>query len=404
MDEAAEVYATPDDATETNTDTSTPEGGSESDTSHEDEDERQGVSRRRLYPGRARSRFDAESRRLDTTGTDLSDRVDGLRQGYKVRKSKRREDEDEEPETLEAKIARLKREIEECKVEAEQEQQVEGEVEVEGEETTSDAIEALSRIMSGLDVLPSTATKKRGHARMGSAYHDAPTIPPSSTEEQQQQQQHAPASAATEQTTLTNITSFDTRLSALETALGLPSLPPTTELSALTSPLLPTIALLDHQIATLTTATSLQALEAASTKIHALKTSAESLTQPQSPTSSAEEEEEKENPLSSEDMETLKSLYTLLPTLQSFSPLVPALTNRLRSLRTLHAAASTAHKDLDGIEARQGEMEKELKMWREGLERVEEAVREAEEQNGKNGRFVKGWVEDLEGRVKGLKR
>lgn len=405
LDSAPDVYATPDydDATESTIDTS-PEGGSESDTSHEEEDEESyGVSHRRLYPERARSRFDAESRGVDTKGADLSDRVDGRRKGYKVRSQRRG---DEEDETLETRIARLKRELEECRAEAEAEKQ-------EGEEAggAMDAIETLSRMMSGLEVPPATAAKfRRGHARAGSAYHDAPTIPPSNTAEQQEQQ-HPP-----NEQTLTNVTAFDSRLAAIESALGLSSLDAATEISALTSPLLPTIALLDHQIATLSSGASLSALEAASSRIHKLKAEAAELShlQSQAPQSSATSDAEDDNSeaesspphaaLSADDMASLKSLYAILPTLQSLSPMVPALTNRLRSLRTIHTAAASAHGDLDGLEERQAEMDKELKMWREGLEKVEEAVEQAAEQNEKNGKFVKTWVEDLDGRLKALKR
>lgn len=437
LDNAPDVYATPDpdhdgDATESSIAPTSPSatgrrGGSGSDTSHDDDgddsedSQTHGVSRRRLYPDRARSKFDAQSRGIETRGVDLSDRVDGKRKGFttvkKTRRSSRR-GRGGEVETLEAKIARLKREVEECRLEARAEEDQEA-AQQENEGETKDAIEALSRLMSGLDSVPS-GMKKKGHARTRSAYHDAPTIPPSSTTtEQQQEQDQQP----TDQTTLTNITAFDSRLAAIESALGLSSLDSTTELSSLTSPLLPTIALLDHQVATLTSATSLSALEAASTRIHKLKTEAAELSNLQSqqppqsstPASDVDEEDdsssEAERPtiptpatLSPSDLKTLQSLYTLLPTLQSLSPLIPALTSRLRSLRTIHTAAFTAHTDLDGLEERQGEMEKELRMWREGLERVEEAVEGAEEQNEVNGKFVRGWVEELEGRVRELKR
>lgn len=440
LDNAPDVYATPDphhdgDATESSSITPTSPsatgrrgGGSGSDTGHDDDgddsedSQTHGVSRRRLYPDRARSKFDAQSRGIETRGVDLSDRVDGKRRGFTTVKATRRRSRrgsGEEVETLEAKIARLKREVEECRLEARAEEE-EGQQETEGE--TKDAIEALSRLMSELDSVPS-GMKKKGHARTRSAYHDAPTIPPSSTTSEQQKQQDQQPS---DQTTLTNITAFDSRLAAIESALGLSSLDSTTELSALTSPLLPTIALLDHQVATLTSATSLSALEAASTRIHKLKTEAAELSNLQSqqppqsstPTSDVDEEDDSSSEaaaehtipttpsatLTSSDLKTLQSLYTLLPTLQSLSPMIPALTSRLRSLRTIHTAASTAHTDLDGIEERQGEMEKELRLWREGLERVEEAVEGAEEQNEVNGKFVKSWVEELEGRVRELKR
>lgn len=407
LDSAPDVYATPDfndDVTESTNETS-PERGSESDTSHEDgEDENDhGINRRRLYPERARSRFGAQSR-----GTE------GERVGVLAGRRNRRQEEDEEPETLDAKIARLRRELEECRLEAKAEQAQGSAEEAENEGGTLDAIDALSRMMSALDMVP---VKRRGHARTRSAYHDAPTIPPSTSEQQPQPQpqqtQQSEQTIAPDDQTLTNITAFDTRLAAIETALGISTLDAATEISALTSPLLPTIALLDHQVATLTSATSLAALEAASTKIHKLKSEAAELAhmQLQSTTPSDAESDvdsEAHSPaaaaLSAEDMASLKSLYAILPTLQSLSPMVPALANRLRSLRTIHTAAANAHNDLNELEEMQGEMDKELKMWREGLEKVEEAVENAVEQNAENGKFVRQWVEELDGRVKGLRR
>jgi nuclear migration protein JNM1 len=49
-------------------------------------------------------------------------------------------------------------------------------------------------------------------------------------------------------------------------------------------------------------------------------------------------------------------------------------------------------------------MESELKAWREGLEKVEQAVGEASEANGRNGKVVEAWVRELEGRMKKLGR
>jgi len=47
-------------------------------------------------------------------------------------------------------------------------------------------------------------------------------------------------------------------------------------------------------------------------------------------------------------------------------------------------------------------VDKELAQWREGLERVETAVEEASEANGKNGAVVERWVKGIEERVRGL--
>ena len=125
-DTAPDVYETLDATDDTSTtfqtsQTSPSEASSETSEDEQDE-ESYGVSRRRLFPERARSRFSATSSRVETKHVDLSDRVDGRRRGYKVRKQAV-EGDDEKDEGLEARIARLRREIEECKAEAEDEKQ-----------------------------------------------------------------------------------------------------------------------------------------------------------------------------------------------------------------------------------------------------------------------------------------
>lgn len=99
-------------------------------------------------------------------------------------------------------------------------------------------------------------------------------------------------------------------------------------------------------------------------------------------------------------MAKLRALYALLPTLTSLSPTLPPLLTRLRSLRTLHANAVTASQTLDEVEQRQDEADKEIRAWREGLKKVEEAVARAESGMLENSSAVETWVKELEERVK----
>ncbi|SMY23984.1 unnamed protein product [Zymoseptoria tritici ST99CH_1A5] len=416
-----------------NTSSHSADGGANTSDTSDPEDEEEdvttsgyGVSRRRLHPGQARRRFVGASRGVETRGVDYGDRVDGRRKGLTKRSRRVDVDSEEEEEGLEARIARLRREVEECRVEAEKER--EGRQEGEGDEMGY--LEELGRMMGDLE--PGAKTRGGvGHKRTGSKYHDAPTIPPTATASTQPPTSPPERSPHVDEQTLTSITTFDTRLTALESALGLSSLDPTSQSSTLTAPLLPTLTLLDQQLATLSSATSLSALEAASSRIHKLKSEAASLSQLQSqrgpptannsgstpsastPTTDDEEEDsttaDSVKPatsalLSAEDLKTLTELHSLLPSLTSLTPLIPHLTTRLRSLRTLHTTAATAASDLDGIEKRQAEMESELKIWREGLEKVEEAVKESGEANGRNGKVVEGWVGELKERVEKLGR
>ena len=54
---------------------------------------------------------------------------------------------------------------------------------------------------------------------------------------------------------------------------------------------------------------------------------------------------------------------------------------------------------MDQVETRQRALDEDLKLWKEGLEKVEAAVKEAGEANGRNGKVVREWVKELEGRM-----
>ena len=384
-DNAPDVYETADDdASTTLTQQTSPRSPPEpSETSDEEGEEFEtgGVSRRRLYPERARSRFAAQGRTVETEGVDLSDRIDGRRRGYRVRKRREGDEEgDGEEEGLEARVARLRREIEEVKAMAEEDGQADGGAE-EGEEE----VEGLRSLLDGVEVPEGGRAKRRVPASSGT---------PASWPE-------ADGEGDGEEQTLSRDAQFDSRLSALEQTLGISALD-TPGGEAVAAPLLPSLTLLDQQLAALSTAISIAQLEAASGRLQKLRKEADMLSS--RPTAEGESEEPSYPQLTQDDTTKLQSLYTLLPTLSSLSPTVPALLTRLRSLRTLHAGAATAASELDHLEKRQSEMGAELKAWREGLEKVERAVLEASEANGRNGKVVEGWVRELEGRMKGLGR
>ncbi|GAB1728207.1 hypothetical protein NU195Hw_g3134t1 [Hortaea werneckii] len=394
-DTAPDVYETPaadlTDSTSVATQQTSPRSPSESpatsdeddEEGDEDEEEAFGVSRRRLYPSQARSRFASTSRQVEARNVDLSDRVDGRRRGYKVRRGVVAGEEEEEG--LEARIARLRREIEECRAEAGQTGQGDGEQEGGGE-----GVESLSRLLSSVEM----------PRRQGTRSSQVPAKP-NPTEDDKGIARDAAEGDMTDEQMLGKVMDFDTRLSALEQALGLSSLDSATS-EGLTTPMLPSLTLLDQQLTALSTASSLTNLEAASTRLSKLKTEAQQL-------ASREAADDEGGTtagaatLHPEDQEKLQALYTLLPNLQTLAPTVPAILTRLRSLRTLHTTAANAGTSLDELEQKQTELDKELKAWREGLEKVEQAVAQADEANGRNGRVVEGWVKELEGRMKTLR-
>lgn len=368
-----------------------------------------GVSRRRLYPARARSRFGRESRGVRVGGVDLSDRVDGGRRGYyRGGGRKGREGEEEEEEGLEARIARLRREVEECRVEVGKEEDGKGGKKLE------EGVEGLSRVLSGLEMprrLPLPQQQEGGRQADGAGAAGtadgggAAVVPPAQAEGE-----------ITDEQTLGRIADFDTRLAALEQALGLSSLDAATS-DAVITPILPSLTALDHHLTALSSASNLSSLESLTHRIQTLRAEAETLhhhttptTNPSASSSSSTAVADPDNPtptpvpsLPPDDLAALKSLHALLPTLQTLSPTVPATLARLRSLRTLHTSAASAAGDLEALERRQAAMEEELKGWRDGVVALEGRVREAVEGNGRNGGVVEGWVRGLEGRVEGLR-
>ena len=299
---------------------------------------------------------------------DLSDRVDGRRKGYRVRRrgSGGSEGRVVGVEGLEARVARLRREVEEVRVLAR---------DSEGGDV---GVEELVGLLAGVEV--PAAGRRRQQVERGVVGEEG--------------------EGEGEEQTLRKVAEFDSRLSALEQALGVASMFDTSNGTAVATPVLPSLTVLDQQLAALSSSTSMANLEAASARLSKLRSQVEVASS--RPTSSSDDSEV--SGVTPDDLTKLQSLYTLLPTLQSLSPTVPALLTRLHSLRTLHAGAASAASELEDIEKRQVEMETELKAWREGLEKVEEAVEEASEANGKNGRVVGTWVKELEERMKMLGR
>jgi len=402
-DTAPDVYETPeltdDTSTTIQTATTSPplysDASETSDEEDEDEEDDEGfgvVSRRRLYPSRARGRFGAASGRIEAKRVDLSDRVDGRRRGYQVRAARkisgREGPEEEAEEGLEARIARLRRELEECRVEtARRQNERRGTQEgVEGcEEVDVDGVDALSRLLAGIDTPIARPKGRRGMTALES-------------QAELGRLEELDGDMMDEQT-LRRVADFDARLSALEQALGISSLDAATS-EATPTPILPSLTVLDQQLSALSSAGSLSNLEAASSRISKLRVEAEQLSH--AGPSDGESADGDSETLSPEDMQKLQHLFTLLPNLQALSPTVPALLQRLRSLRALHTSAANAASELEQVEKRQTEMESELRAWRDGLEKVETAVREASEANGRNGRVVEKWVKDLEAKLKAL--
>ena len=226
---------------------------------------------------------------------------------------------------------------------------------------------------------------------------------------------------------LARAASLDTRLAALELALGIDSLPlPSNDPSnastgtPTTKPLLPTMASLERQITTLLS-TSASSLEPASKQLRQLSEDTERLAAARKAArEAADEAAEKRNsydrrrrsgvpaapriPVGVEDdpeqLAKLNALHGTLGTINSLAPILPSVLERLRSLRLIHTEAAAAGTRLQEVEERQREDAEDIKTWSEALERVEKVVDSTEERMRSNMHEVDGWVKQLEQRMK----
>lgn len=361
---------------------------------------------------------------------DFSDRITGKRKSYKASSRRQRKggeefgdfSDEEDGESLERKMARLRREIEEVKEEAgrrraEKARELgEGEQEDEEGKELEDAA-ALSRMLDGIAINHDTKGSTAG-SRLVKALETSLQIPGSPSQSASAQKDGKAATytvtyAPTYQQShaLAKTAAVDARLTLLEKALGISS----TDLPALDSKgtplaILPTLSTLQRQITVLTESTP-SSLDSISRRVRTLTQESERLAEARRSAKLAKKElvatgkgdsqTNGENNVVGDDEQVAKinALYGTLGTIENLSPLLPSLLDRLRSLRAIHAEAATASENLERAMRRQEEMGKDLARWREGLERVENAVKSSEGVVGGNMKVMEGWVKDLEERM-----
>ncbi|KIW20105.1 hypothetical protein PV08_00680 [Exophiala spinifera] len=282
IDAAPEVYETPDLADDVSTaQTGTLRTISESPS---DDEALPGLDRQPLDRDEARRRF--EPALVDARGVDFSDSIGGSRRSYRTRSRRRRRRQDgggeelgdlsdSEEETLGRKLARLKREAEEVRLELERreqdkdkdkdkdgdgefkdsvEQQQQQQQDLRGadddhDHIDSDGVEQLTRVLDQLSTR--TGIKTGGAActleneflskvdtlrRRGAPDTQSSTTPTT----QQQDNPSAPTSA------LSAVAAFSDRLTALEASLGISSTRANSQAS-----IIPTLDSLSKQIAVL---------------------------------------------------------------------------------------------------------------------------------------------------------
>ncbi|KGQ04994.1 Dynactin subunit 2-A [Beauveria bassiana D1-5] len=400
---APDIYETPE-LTDDNSTIPTAAARTQSDDEFYDvDDDTEAISRSRLRIGEARSRFEPAA--VDTAGVDFSDRVDGKRKSYLASSRRQRilqdgttelgdlSDDDDE-ESLERRIARLTREVQEAQDEY---ATLKGSPDAQ-EDTRLQSLSDLLASMSSPSAVPGeTATVNTTTADEGAAEREIGGPTYTITYAPTYEQTHALAKAA----------DFDRRLLALEKGLGI-SLSVSAEAGegGLPRAILPTLDNMDKQIATLAQASTAN-LDAISRRVRTLASDQDKLNDAREKAKALREELGKASGPSSQaqaddsaEQETkINALYAVLPTIESLAPMLPPLLDRLRSLRAIHADAAAASQTLDQIEQRQADMTAELKQWREGLQKLEETMKESDSTVKGNMTVMEGWVKDLEGRM-----
>ena len=365
-----------------------------------------------MHPDEARSHFSLAQ--IDAQDVDFSDRVTAKRKSYKAstRRQRKREDgteeygdfSDEDGESLERRLARLKREIEEVKEEysrrnAEEQSDV-------GKDLEPD-VAALSQMLDGISTTQGHSKSAYGkfakdlgtgitangppHTSQGNGEAASYTVTYAPT----YQQSHALAKAA----------DFDVRLSMLERSLGLN---PTDLPTSTSKAIMPSLDTLHRQILLLTESTP-SSLDGISRRVRALTLEAERLEDARKAARVAQEalraaggDDDSEDGEDSEQVAKVNALYGTLSTIESLAPVLPLLLDRLRSLRAIHADAATASENLEKVEQKQAEMAGDIKKWREGLQKVEAAMQNGETVMSGNMKAVEGWVKELEQKMQSL--
>ncbi|RDL34701.1 Uncharacterized protein BP5553_07829 [Venustampulla echinocandica] len=424
LDSAPDIYETPE-LTDDNSTAPTGRAHSESTSSSykdfdEEEDDTPGISRSRLHPDEARSHFSPA--RVDARDVDFSDRVTAKRKSYKAssRRQKLREDgtvteeygdfsDEEDGESLERKVARLKREIEEVKEEFGRRQAEKKDTTTEDGKDLEPDVTSLTKMLNGISTNDGgarvsasaklakdlgTGIKANGppHTSQGTGEPATYTVTYAPT----YQQSHALAKAA----------DFDGRLALLEKALGLD--PIALNSNGTPKAILPTLDTLQRQVSLISESTP-SSLDNISRRVRTLTQEAEKLQESRKAAKSAQDALREGGgdlaPEGEEDAEQtakIHALYGTLPTIESLAPLLPPLLDRLRSLRAIHADAATASESLDAAEKKQMGMAEEISQWKEGLEKMEIALKQNETALGGNMKVVEGWVKGLEQKMEEL--
>lgn len=385
------------------------------------------IDRQRLDPDEARMHFLPSH--ADTRNSDLAARISSKRRQYRgsiktgpetLQNSDPNSPSEDDGESLERKVTRLRREILEVKeifekniLKKKDGSPASSPLDGDGSwDTLNDILDdvqksprygAASKIVHTLSVIPETQHGPIPNQKVEPT-EQSPELPSYTvTYAPTYQQSHALAKAA----------DFDARLSLVETLLGVETIHLPTQDRSPTSAILPTLDNLDRQISTLSSSTN-SSLDLIDRKVKQLTQDTQKLAEARTSARTAQDALNLSMEIAivdtrhvrdaeeSEKNAKINALYGTLPTIDSLAPLLPSVLDRLKSLQSVHAGAASASQNLLRLEAQQQRMGEELKSWREGLEKVEKAVEQGERTMMGNAMLVEAWVKELEDRMRKL--
>lgn len=360
---------------------------------------------------------------------DFSDKLASSRKSYKTYESER--------ESLSKKLARLKREAEEIKLELEKRK--EGSFpSVEAPEDEGDVEDGVVKLSVMLDGLQTTSRSMNAPILKADAARPPTSGVGSGGGGDALKKSENPREEVLQASTTNAIAAFADRLSSVESALGLASTPSTSDVTSI----LPTLTSLSTQITALSTtlaspsiqppsisastsgrsqtSSGIPHLDALASRLRSLtnesdklavsrKRALESLHELQearlrNPTAfstSVQSDPAGDQAASvlEDSSAKIAALYATLPTIQDLQPMLPVVLERLRKLQVLHADAASAKGELDEVEKQQAAAAQEIERWRKGLEGVEAKMAEYQNVMGKNTEIIGKMVEDVEERL-----
>ncbi|KAJ5082735.1 hypothetical protein N7532_011778 [Penicillium argentinense] len=462
LDPAPDIYETPDLTDEAST---VPTATVRTDSDHDEPGSSADIDRDGVDAESARRTFMGAA--VDARDVNFSDSISMKRQAYrsksKSRRRRKRDDgteevgdlSDSEEESVERRLARLRREVEDLKVEMANQSAAEGKEVTESDagqtaqkpvdKELGDGVAELSR---ALDNLHASSRNAQGTPYSAAAILSqkigsgaGPAAPGTNSQKQQTPTEGStytapavPAQAATSSAgILSHAAIFEGRLALLESSMGISSSSNPFVGDGINEPALqPVLPALDQLTSRLAALTGLLVggspasggaalpglttphLEALSTRVRKLTTDAEALASARKRAADAAKASQGARASGSEDgvptqdgsdlvdneqTAKIQALYATLPTIQSLHPLLPSVLERLRSLRACHAGAAHAADSLNELEKRQAEMTSEIEQWREGLAAVEEKMNQGEAALRSNVETVEPWVRELESRM-----